>query len=88
VLQALGGEGEYGGGEAAGEEVPALGGQLADGQALGVRREALEAVVDVFRRQAGDGFGRFVDFFIGHTVIFDAVLQYLQSSLRMSHAAV
>ncbi len=53
VLQAFGGEREHGGGEAVGEEVAALGGQLGDGQAVGVRGEALEAVVDAFLCEAG-----------------------------------
>lgn len=42
VRQALGGQREDGGGESAGEEVAALGGQLADGQALGVRGRPLK----------------------------------------------
>ncbi|MFK4545162.1 hypothetical protein RKD29_004758 [Streptomyces tendae] len=54
VLQALGGQREHGGGETAGEEVAALSGQLGDGQAVRVRREALEAVVDVLLGQPGE----------------------------------
>lgn len=54
VFEALGGEGQHGGREAVGEEVAALGGQLADGEAVGVRREALEAVVDAFPGQSGE----------------------------------
>ena len=54
VLQALGGQGEHGGREAAGEEVAALGGQLADGQPVGVRRQALEAVVHLLPVQFVD----------------------------------
>lgn len=53
VLDGLGGEREDGGGEAAGEEVAPLGGELADGQALGVRGQRLEAVVDALVRQVG-----------------------------------
>ncbi|CAD5952014.1 protein of unknown function [Streptomyces sp. KY75] len=53
VLHRLGGEGEDGGGEPAGEEVAALGGEGGDGQALGVGRERLEAVVDAFFGEAG-----------------------------------
>lgn len=56
VLQALGGQREDGGGETAGEEVAALSGQLGEGQAVGVRREALEAVVDTLLGQLGEGF--------------------------------
>ncbi|ARX86107.1 hypothetical protein SMD44_05576 [Streptomyces alboflavus] len=55
VLKALGGEGEHGGGEAAGEEVAALRGELADGQPVGVRRQRLEAVVDPLVGEACDG---------------------------------
>jgi hypothetical protein len=48
VLDGLGGEGEHRGGEAAGEEVAALGCEGADGEAggFGVRRERLETVID------------------------------------------
>ncbi|CAM5730581.1 hypothetical protein SMICM304S_07914 [Streptomyces microflavus] len=53
VLDRLGGEGEDGGGEPAGEEVAALGGQGGDGQALRVGRERLEAVVDTLLGEAG-----------------------------------
>ncbi|CAM5377643.1 hypothetical protein SVIOM342S_06665 [Streptomyces violaceorubidus] len=54
VLQALGGQREDGRGETAGEEVAALSGQLGDGQTVRVRREALEAVVDVLLGQLGE----------------------------------
>ncbi|GAA4964331.1 hypothetical protein GCM10023238_34920 [Streptomyces heliomycini] len=53
VLQTLRGEREDGRGETVGEEVPALRGQLADGQPPGVRRKALEAVVDPFLGEGG-----------------------------------
>ncbi len=46
VLDRLGGQGEDGRGEAAVEEIAPLGGQFGDREALGVRRERLEAVVD------------------------------------------
>ena len=46
-----GGEGEDGGGETVREEVAALGGQLADAQAGGVRGQPLETVVDALRRE-------------------------------------
>lgn len=54
VLDRLGGQGEDRGGEAAGEEVAAFGGQGADGQAVRVGRECLEAVVDPFVGKSGE----------------------------------
>lgn len=58
--EGLGGEGEHRGGETAGEEVAALGGQLGDGEAVGVRRQPLETVVEtlvpevLFAESSGD----------------------------------
>lgn len=49
----IGGEREDGGGEPAGEEVAALGGEVSDGQALRVRGQGLEAVVDAFVGEGG-----------------------------------
>lgn len=58
VLEALGGECEDRGGEAAGEEVAALGRELADGQAFRVRGQPLEAVVDPLEIQIPEpGYG-------------------------------
>ncbi|CAM5467282.1 hypothetical protein SRIMM317S_00381 [Streptomyces rimosus subsp. rimosus] len=51
VLQRFGGQGEDGGGEAAGEQVPPLRRELADGTAVRVRGKPLEAVVDAFVRE-------------------------------------
>ncbi len=48
VLDRLGGQRQDRGGEAAAEQIAALGGQFADGAALGVRGERLETVVDAF----------------------------------------
>ncbi len=56
VVEALGGEGEDRGGEAAGEEVAALGRQLGDGEAVRVRG-APETVVDAFPGEPGERFG-------------------------------
>jgi hypothetical protein len=46
VCDGLGGEREDGGGEAPGEQVAALGGERSHGHALGIRRQALETVVE------------------------------------------
>ncbi|BBJ41338.1 hypothetical protein SSPO_040560 [Streptomyces antimycoticus] len=55
VLQCLGRQGQDGRGEAAGEQGAPLGGELADRQALGARRQPLEAVVHALPRESGDG---------------------------------
>ena len=77
VLQALGRQGEDGGREAAGEEVAALGGQLADGQAVGVRREALEAVVDAFPGESGEGFHTHEASLIRHVAMLAILVAYI-----------
>jgi hypothetical protein len=94
VLQALGGEGEDGSGEAVGEEVAALGGQLADRQAVGVGREALETVVDELLGERGEpvcafcgGVGGGVGGGHGASLL-PKVLHYMQRSLRIALSAV
>jgi hypothetical protein len=77
VFQPLGGEGEHGCGEAAGEEVAALGRQLGDGQAVGVRREALEAVVDAFLGQAGERFNGHRASLIGGVAYIATFIAYI-----------
>ncbi len=91
VRDGLGGEGEDGGGVAAGEEVAALGGELADGQAPGVRGEGLEAVVDAFGGEVGDLVllprGRLVHR-AGHGASSSWMLHITQRSLRILLTAV
>lgn len=85
VLDRLGGEGEDGGGEAAVEEVAALGGQLPDGEPFGVRRERLEAVIDPFVRESLESLREPL---AGHEASSKFLLHSLQHSLRISRTAV
>lgn len=84
VLEPLRGEGQHGGREAVGEQVAALGGQLADSEDVGVRREALEAVVDPFPGESGER----VECLGTHGTSPSGALQMLQRPLRISLTAV
>ncbi len=81
VLQTLGGQREDGGGEAAGEEVAALGGQLGDGQTVGVRGEALEAVVDPFLGQTRERLGAHGTSLIRHVAQSETCIAYVATAV-------
>ncbi len=85
-LDGLGGQRQYGRGEPAGEQVPAFGGQGADGQPLGVGRQPLEAVVDAFTGECGERGGLLLG---GQgSLLGEVMLQSLQRALRISLGAV